>query len=370
MYVPLILDPRQDIDSISCLYQSVEKFAKYPPVSVCDPYARWGNFTVPTHSRQSKFFVIQADESWTLDGHRWLVNESVGFFGDRVLKKSYNQQHLLLKSDRNTSLRYDAVASSFTYIPKSSVTKLTGRVGLAAAAEPSNWGSFLTRILPKAILLKSMGVERIISYCAHPNQQFMLKQAGWESDQIIKLQPATHCYQAQELIWPSEMTEGLYLGVMARSLLKSIRPKNIQPFRRIFISRQPGKSTRNKRWCMHHQSLEERMLALGVEVIYPEQLHPAEQIKTFAEAQMVIGPSGAGLFNTIFCAPGTVVLDIESENDWVQSHCSLFSSLEMQYAIHVAKPIQTPEYPPPHRPFEINLDALADQISDLKKYCP
>ncbi len=97
--------------------------------------------------------------------------------------------------------------------------------------------------------------------------------------------------------------------------------------RRLYVSRLgQGRRGVSTRLMLNEAEVAAAMAGLGFEVIEPEQLNPAEQIATFASADIVVGPAGSGMFNVVFCRPGTKVLDIESEPNWIYAHTGLFAS--------------------------------------------
>ncbi len=88
-----------------------------------------------------------------------------------------------------------------------------------------------------------------------------------------------------------------------------------------------------------------------------------EQIAVFAQADLVVGPSGSGMFNIVFCRPGTVVIDIESEDNWIYAHAGLFASCGLPYGLVVGKPDPTDDRPV-HRRWTVDIDALTRRIKD------
>ena len=89
-----------------------------------------------------------------------------------------------------------------------------------------------------------------------------------------------------------------------------------------------------------------------------------EQIAAFANARMVVGPSGAALFNCVFCAPGTHLIDIESEPYWIHAHACLFTSCDLVWGVFEGKTTdQTVGVI--HKPFTVNIPALLRRIASF-----
>ena len=105
------------------------------------------------------------------------------------------------------------------------------------------------------------------------------------------------------------------------------------------------------------------MRQLGLDVIWPDQYTAMQQLELFASASLVVGPSGAGMFNALLCRPETVLLNIESEPDWLWGHANLFSSARLRYGMHIAR--RNESYAAPHRPYTIAIDALASSVHQL-----
>ena len=53
----------------------------------------------------------------------------------------------------------------------------------------------------------------------------------------------------------------------------------------------------------------------------------------FSSAEIVVGLGGAGMFNCVFCRPGTKVVDIESTPKFCNAHSNLFASADLSYGI-------------------------------------
>ena len=74
--------------------------------------------------------------------------------------------------------------------------------------------------------------------------------------------------------------------------------------RRLYVPRTSSRRLRND------TEVEMLLAQHGYETVDPESAPHREVRNWFASAEMVVGPHGAGLANTLHCAPGTVVLEL------------------------------------------------------------
>ena len=100
-----------------------------------------------------------------------------------------------------------------------------------------------------------------------------------------------------------------------------------------------------------------RLRPLGFDIVEPQRLTATEQIAAFASAELVVGPSGSGMFNAAFCRPGTKLIDIESEPHWIYPHCCLFASAELEHCIFEGLAADR-DWSTHHKPWRVNVEAL------------
>lgn len=86
---------------------------------------------------------------------------------------------------------------------------------------------------------------------------------------------------------------------------------NETPTRRLYVSR-----SRSSRRIVNETELLPILKAYDFEVVFCEDLSFGEQISLFTEATVVLGAHGAGIFNHIFCNPGSVVIEIFNRERW------------------------------------------------------
>lgn len=89
--------------------------------------------------------------------------------------------------------------------------------------------------------------------------------------------------------------------------------------RKLYIKR----NNEQKRYFLNEEEIMEFLEAQGFEVISPEMWSVREQAAIFGSADIVVG-NGAALANSLFCCPGTVVLEIQphhAQSIWVRNLC-------------------------------------------------
>lgn len=365
----LVADPRVGGDGIEVLAQwGVDVPARAKALFWDDPFGV--GFRQPREIEARRFdgFLVALDRHWELDGHRSFVNSHAGVFMlDKVLGGSSQQWDRYLLTDRDTSLRGESDQTGTRPLEqKKPLTRLTGAIGVAVGAEPSNWGSFVARIIPKALLLRRLGAEKLLVYCRHPRQKELLELVGWAPENVIEFQPWRR-YAADRMILPSEKVDGLYLSPDAAADLEGIglRYRNASTPRRVFVSRRGGIAARSGRFCLNGEQVERAVQEIGFDLMIPDTLSVADQIAYFSGAEVIVGASGAGMFNTLFAPDNPWIVDIESQSNWLHGHNGLFAGAGLRYGFQIAE--ADPESEANHKPFNIHIDALVDRLKFVLK---
>lgn len=243
-----------------------------------------------------------------------------------------------------------------------------GSTVVLCSHEPSNYGSLLFRVLPKLVTLGQLGLSHlpVIAWAWPAPYQRLLELCGVMPGQLIQhdLASVTHLDRA---IMPSLRNPNAFLDRESHALMQTLsdqfEPEQLG--RRIYVSRlKHGKVSGSTRIMLNEDKLVERLAALNFEVIEPERLSVEEQIATFASADMVVGPSGSAMFNTIFCRPGTKIVDIESEPHWIYAHAGLFASCQLRYGLFVGR-ADPADARPVHRQWTVDVEPLMDCLASF-----
>lgn len=92
-------------------------------------------------------------------------------------------------------------------------------------------------------------------------------------------------------------------------------------FRKLFISRKKSEHRR----LLNLEEIEALMIARGFEIVFPESLTFTNQVKLFSQAQVVVGQTGAGFANLMFCPENCKALILINHHK--QTNYYLFSNL-------------------------------------------
>jgi capsular polysaccharide biosynthesis protein len=241
-----------------------------------------------------------------------------------------------------------------------------GDVVVLCSDEPQSYGSFLFRVVPKVQAIRHLGLTDLpcIVYAKPKPFTDLLDFCGIQADAIV-LHDMEAVTEIDRAIVPCLRNQHAYLDPDSIEIYAELRASYGSPRtgRNVYVSRmglnQSGRGA--SRVMVNEGELITRLEAMGFETIEPETLSVEEQIMTFSSASIIVGPSGSGMFNTMFCHPGTKVIDIQSEPHWIYSYTGMYSSLELEYGIFLGKP-DPEDFKPVHRRFSVNIDALTTRI--------
>ncbi|MCU0568808.1 MAG: glycosyltransferase family 61 protein, partial [Oculatellaceae cyanobacterium Prado106] len=160
-------------------------------------------------------------------------------------------------------------------------------------------------------------------------QQQTLQALGIPQDKILSSDRHPNI-QAEQLIVPSfpghlGWLEPWALHFLRQSFLplgkaRAQQAKKPLP-RRLYISRDQA----HHRRVLNEAAVIAQLEPFGFVPVQLEALDFLDQVALFSQAEVIIAPHGGGLTNTLFCAPGTTVIELVSPQYirhyyWVISH--------------------------------------------------
>ena len=201
-----------------------------------------------------------------------------------------------------------------------------------------NYYHWVIEVLPRIQLLMDAQLWNRVPIIVPPLQRFQsesLLALGLNPELMIPFNPEIDHFKIKEAIYPSRL--GAIRKVSRNSvdwLRDKLSPAVINRNRKIYYSRSGAKTRR----VLNEAEFLPELLKRGFEIFTGEDLPFKEQVKIFAEAQVVIAAHGAGLTNALFSAPHTPVLELMGSDYVNPCFGELCDSARLPYSLCVGKP--------------------------------
>ncbi len=210
-------------------------------------------------------------------------------------------------------------------------------------AEPGNYGSFLFRALPQLLFIAENRHIHFDFYITPSRTNFfrealrllnlpnrpVLNSAEIAGDNLANL---LVCNDFNNEGWLDQVTLARLRMLMIK-VQRATTADRVQFSKNLYISRRLGGGSRpNYRRLINEDEVEAALRARGFSAVHPETLTFADQILLFAEAAVIIGPSGSGMLNSMFAPPDIKILDMESHHGTVRQHAKIYSSTGKTYS--------------------------------------
>lgn len=182
---------------------------------------------------------------------------------------------------------------------------------LASTPWPDNYYHFLFEAVPRLIDGQArLGRPDLRAAIPHtlPFQRQLLDLLGIDRAGLLPTWDGATRYATAFLPSRPSHSDAISAEVAAllRGRLLPAPSAATSPRRRLYVSRADSPS----RPVVNEDAVMAALARLGFAAVRPGELTVAEQIRLFAEAEIVIGPHGAGLTNAVFCPPGALLVDL------------------------------------------------------------
>lgn len=208
---------------------------------------------------------------------------------------------------------------------------IEGTVAFLAKNYCYNYYHWMFEFLPQIELLGRSGIDIgsidkfAVNHCCFPFQRETLSLLGIPLEKIVETDNNNHI-QARQLLVGSVIRESTKWACdfLRREFLND-SIIGLEKKQRIFISRK------ERRRVINEDELVAVLSEFGFKSIAPESLSVAEQVSLFANAEVVIGAHGAALTNTVFCSPGTKLIEIFAPDYVNPCYRKLSSQVGLEY---------------------------------------
>ena len=228
-----------------------------------------------------------------------------------------------------------------------------GRTMFASSDEPHNWGMWLLYVLPAAMHFvdNRSAYDRLLVHADHPNMRAMLRLLGLKAADVI-LHDISKAYHFESIDVFRQPQREFFVAPEARAMFARLREGVagsivVPSAHHIYVGRRRRTvETGSYRALVNECGLKDRLVAMGYSPIDPEYLGPEEQIELFGSERRIVVLGGGGVFNAVFCKPGTRIVDVESNRDHLGNHSTVLSSVGADYGILLGQVDQSD--PAPH----------------------
>ena len=246
-----------------------------------------------------------------------------------------------------------------------------GRTMFASSDEPHNWGMWLLYVLPAVVhFIENRHVyDRLLVHADHPNMRAMLRLLGLVATDVV-LHDCDRAYYFESIDVFRQPRREFSVAQDAKTTFVKLREKVagsiiVASAHHIYIGRHRRTTEMGGyRPLTNERELMERLNTMGYSTINPECIGPEEQIELFGSERRIVALGGAGLFNAVFCKPGTRIIDIESTHDHLENHSTVLSSMDVDYGIILGQVDQGD--PAPHnKPWTVDVERVAAAIEEF-----
>jgi hypothetical protein len=240
---------------------------------------------------------------------------------------------------------------------------IPARVLFATPHEPHHWGLWLTASMVAIDCFRRNRpcYEKLFLHANHPNMQAMVEMMGIGEGEVIR-HDVTRTYHFRSVDLLRTPRNDFHVYPDEHAIFRALAEAHGEgpPATRIFVSRR-SRSRAGYRPLCNEDALIAALQPLGFTTIEPELLPVRVQMRLFAEAEAVVGLGGGGMFNAVFCKPGTKLLDIESTPRFLDRHANLFASLGLDYGMIVgAEDMTDPNAL--HRRWHLDIEAAMPHV--------
>ena len=234
-----------------------------------------------------------------------------------------------------------------------------------------NYGHWMTECLPRLYLFKSLqryvcNIKILLPNFSNESIQSATLDLVGIRDQDIRRIRAGELFRS-ESVWTSSAIHVWGLPTMCRQAANWLSSAAI--YGEEFANSEQSSFVyirRNSefRRLVNFDDLLPILSAFGFRIVQMEKLDLKEQIRTMRRARVVIAESSAGLANSIFCQPGTIVLELFNPANPQPAHWVIASLFELKYGFLVGKHVPTELFPVPegNSAYEIAPTKLKDTI--------
>lgn len=314
-------------------------------------------------------YIYRFDDA-ELIGYHPVVKVNDSYFLARDVMNDTKWNSSISNIQAHVPLKYSILSSS-----NSKNAKKIESAYLLLSRRGTHYPNWITEILPKLIWYQQLCLEldhKPLLVTHSPLSEFQRESLKLMDININEL--LTHGQQVtgvKELYIPPHpiktRSKNLYaipstLEKVRSKLISNVSNNNREVSDRIFVSRSDANTRRVVNQAQVMQCLEK----YGFSSIEPGKYSFEEQVSIFSNANMIIGPTGAGLSNITFAGDGQVIELIPKGNYTKGTQWFVLANERgLKYDFVLSKPVNRNVNRPIQSDIHVDITSLEEKVSNL-----
>jgi hypothetical protein len=195
------------------------------------------------------------------------------------------------------------------FIPRVDL-KLSGEYLHFGSLGGLNYYHWVVEVLPRLLFAERFdrlsGMPLLVQRGITQAQRESLQMLGIPPDRIIEF-TGSH-WQVEQLYYIHHGCGGKPTPLVAQWLRERFAPHSTMRSRRLYISREDA----TKRRIVNETDLLKELVRCGFEAVTLSGMSFADQARLFNEAEIIVGPHGAGFTNAVFAQAGATLIELFS----------------------------------------------------------
>jgi hypothetical protein len=250
------------------------------------------------------------------------------------------------------------------HLPKSQL--LNGRIAIGVTPEAGgNYYHWLLDLLPRVLLLKHAtqnfsNYDALLLNGSRANYEQETLTALEVPPEKIRFVDSRDRFQIASAVFPS-LDTNVVAPWKIRGLRELVSSDKPNQHRRLYLSRARAAVRR----IANEEEISEALRQHDFEILEAETLSFREQADLFANASVIVAPHGAALANTVFCRPGTRVVEISTRAGYRDWYWQLAAVALLSYEVLEAHPTRSFSGPNENADMIVSREGLARLLESL-----
>ncbi|MFA9556917.1 DUF563 domain-containing protein [Evansella sp. AB-rgal1] len=263
------------------------------------------NLTLPVFTPQEKIHLpnfCSTNEIYlaSIKDGLCLKNQVIIYDNKYILPDSFRHYQYI---SPHKGLRFNEVSNKFTTKERISETNYQPGDSIFLSGEISQgYGHFLLEVVSRLWITQYMDISRY-KFIMNPNdnkrwQLDILKSLGISKKQILFLNEPIRCERLHIPVQAFVLRK--YTSSYAYNIWTKIGEyynRSVGP-KKIYVSR--SKLNNKRRQLVNEKEVEKIFASFGFRIVHPQELSVGQQINLFKNANIIAGPSGSGMYNSVF----------------------------------------------------------------------